>query len=170
MEGGKRREKLKYIGHDAARALSTKNVRTSNLFPRYPSSAPCRPSQQFPTMPEADRASTQPKKDEREWTTFEQKAYLQSKQTSYAEARDAGNLRVWFFFELNEYFKVFPTLPVTVGEGVLHGPSWTMGQKRQHEEKVSVDRDNISIYSLMHVFTEIQGVVQESQPSFEASG
>jgi hypothetical protein len=78
----------------------------------------------------------QKKKDEREWTSLEQKAHLQSRQDAYATARDQKTLQAWFSVELAAYFENFPTLPVTVGEGVVHGPAWTTQDKRLMEEKV----------------------------------
>jgi hypothetical protein len=78
-----------------------------------------------------------PRKDTREWTSLEQKAHLQSRQGGYAIARDRRALQAWFGVELAEFFAIFPTLPVTVGEGITHGPAWSIQDKRLMEEKVS---------------------------------
>jgi hypothetical protein len=43
-------------------------------------------------------------KDEREWTTPEEKMYLLSRQANYSVARDKKNLKAWFSVELAAYF------------------------------------------------------------------
>ena len=86
----------------------------------------------------SNSAPTQRRRDEREWTTYEQKAHLQSKQEGYVLARDQRNLRAWLGVELEVYFNRFPTQPVTKEEMVLHGQTWSVQEKRLLQEKVSV--------------------------------
>ena len=78
-------------------------------------------------------------KDEREWTTLAQKAHLKSKQDEYILAREAKNMRGWFSVELEQYFGLFPTEPITVKESIQH-PSWSHKDKRASEEEVSGSR------------------------------
>jgi hypothetical protein len=78
------------------------------------------------------------KKDDREWTTAEQKEHLLSKQGGYATARQQGRLKTWFGIEMVMYFAKFPTLPVTEEERLIRGGDWTLQHKRNVEESVSL--------------------------------
>jgi hypothetical protein len=80
-------------------------------------------------------------KDQREWTTPEQKAHLVSKKGEYSKARDEKNLPAWLSVELQTYFDLFPTEPVTVKEN-MKNPGWTMEEKKLFEEKVSNSKLN----------------------------
>ncbi|KAH9984517.1 hypothetical protein BJV77DRAFT_1072004 [Russula vinacea] len=84
----------------------------------------------------SNSAPTQCRRDKREWTTYEQKAHLQSKQGGYVLARDQRNLRTWLGIELEVYFNRFPTQPVTKEEMVLHGQTWSVQEKQLLQEKV----------------------------------
>lgn len=81
------------------------------------------------------------KKDEREWTTSEQKVYLKGKMDSYLKARSDGKTKSWFLTELDAYFKKFPVSEITEAELAVQtarGRTWTIQDKRDQEEKVSV--------------------------------
>jgi hypothetical protein len=82
-------------------------------------------------------------KDQREWTTPEQKAHLLFKQVEYSIARDTKSLSRWFSVKLERYFDLFPTQPVGLKETLQH-PEWSLDDKRKFEEKVSglkINRD-----------------------------
>jgi hypothetical protein len=68
-------------------------------------------------------------KDEQEWTTPEEKVYLQSKQAEYSMARDKKTLKAWFTVELKAYFNKFPMQPVTEEEKLKKGSSWSFQDK-----------------------------------------
>jgi len=76
-------------------------------------------------------------KDDREWTTPEEKTYLQSKQAEYSMARDKKVLKAWFTVELKVYFDKFPTQPVTEYEKLNKGSNWSFKDKRAMEDAVS---------------------------------
>jgi hypothetical protein len=80
----------------------------------------------------------QQKKYECKWTAFEQEAYLQSRQASYFKVNEKTTLQVRCCVELTKNFNMFPTLSVTVGEGVVHGQMWSIQDKQVLEEKVSL--------------------------------
>jgi hypothetical protein len=81
-------------------------------------------------------------RDEREWTSSEQKEHLQGKRIGYITAKTDNNLKAWLSLELELYFSKFPTQPVTVGEGVKHGQEWSIQDKRLFEEMVSLQIRN----------------------------
>ena len=82
-------------------------------------------------------APKKPIKDEREWTTPEQKAFLQSKMDEYVSAREKKTVPAWLRVTYKEYFALFPTLEITVGDASVHGKTWTFREKHLYEEKVS---------------------------------
>jgi hypothetical protein len=57
-------------------------------------------------------------KDEREWTTPDQKAHLLSKQGEYAIAQDTKTWAGWLSLELGIYFDLFPTQPIMTKESL----------------------------------------------------
>jgi hypothetical protein len=75
-------------------------------------------------------------RDEREWTTLEQKAHLLSKQAEYSIAQSRKCLKGWFTLEIQAYFSLFPTEAVTVGDDAKH-PGLTFEDKRRFQEMVS---------------------------------
>jgi hypothetical protein len=76
-------------------------------------------------------------RDEREWTTPEQKEYLLSKQPGYAATKRGKERKAWFTIEMKKYFERFPTQEVTENETLLNGSKWSYRDKREMEEKVS---------------------------------
>lgn len=88
-------------------------------------------------MPQAAPAPGGKKKDGREWTTQEQKAYLRSKQGGYAHAKVAGKTPSrWLEVELKNWFEKFPTEPISERERAIY-PDWSFETKALFEEKVS---------------------------------
>lgn len=67
-------------------------------------------------------------RDDREWTSPEQKAHLQSRQDNYIEAREKKVLQSWSNLEFALYFHAFLTEPVTEEEKFMMGQSWSKGQ------------------------------------------
>jgi len=90
------------------------------------------------------RTQRRKEKDEREWTTLEQKEYLKSRQAEYSIARDKKRTGEWFSVELNLYFKIFPTQMPTEDKKVKHGMQWSVKDKRLLEEKVNSRTHNIN--------------------------
>jgi hypothetical protein len=91
-------------------------------------------------MPKSRKKSrARPKKDgdQREWTTQEQKTYLQSMQPEYTTAIQTKTHRSWFVILLANYFERFPTQEVTEKETLLKGKDWGHRDKRKSEERVS---------------------------------
>jgi hypothetical protein len=80
-------------------------------------------------------------KDEREWTTPEQKAHLLSKQAEYSIAHSHKSVSGRFTVELQTYFDLFPTEAVTVGDDIKR-PGLTFEDKRRSQEVVSDPRLN----------------------------
>ena len=78
----------------------------------------------------------QNKTDRREWTTPEQKTYLQSKQVGYGIACNQKKLSAWLSIKLQTYFELFPPGPVTVKENMDH-PGLMDVDKRLFEAMVS---------------------------------
>lgn len=119
-------------------------VRDVRLFasPRSKSSVALFQSLQLLYAMPNQRLVRQPKKvkDEREWTTPEQKAHLCASQGSYALHHQSRTVAAFFNFELPIYFEKFPTQPVTVAEGILHGQNWSFEDKKQLETKVSLSK------------------------------
>ena len=82
----------------------------------------------------SESAPAQQKKDGREWTTPEQKAYLESRLPGYSVSRSTDQRANWFDGELAKYFAQFPTLPVTELEKLQH-PNWSSILEKQKEER-----------------------------------
>jgi hypothetical protein len=79
------------------------------------------------------------KKDDREWTTDNEKTYLESKQAEFRAAKVHNGLPAWYFTELKKYFLLFPTKGVTKRELMDH-PKWTLDHKKASEVIVSDSR------------------------------
>jgi hypothetical protein len=77
-------------------------------------------------------------KDEREWTTPEQKTFLSSEQATYALQRGKGTVKAFFNRIMPAFFEEFPTQPITLAERLKHGPDWSMGDKTRQEQEVSI--------------------------------
>jgi hypothetical protein len=92
-------------------------------------------------MPKQRPVQQRKEKDEREWTTPDQKAHLLSKQGEYAIARDTKTQAGWLSLELGIYFDLFSTQPITTKESLQH-PDWLLNDKRLFEENVSGSKIN----------------------------
>jgi hypothetical protein len=114
-------------------------ARSTTLFLPLPISA-------LMTKPTGRRSATRRRngkdKDEREWTTPQQKMHLQSRQVEYGMARDKKQLTGWFTVELATYFERFPTQEPTDEEIFKHGTQWTIREKRSLEEQVNGQMNN----------------------------
>jgi hypothetical protein len=123
-------------------------------------------------MPKNQRPVQKKKsKDEREWTTPTQKAYLVSKQSEYYSARETKTVAWWLSVELRNYFEKFPTEPVTPME-MLRYPDWSIAEKRKFEETVSDLKNNINFEQRLPfvVWAESKDVVQEPHSPYNAIG
>ena len=88
-------------------------------------------------MPRLAPTQKKDREDQREWTTPQQKAYLNCLRPSSAKAREKGDTKAWYNIELAAYFAAFPTGVVTVKEGVAFSKKWTERDKWAQEEVVS---------------------------------
>lgn len=88
-------------------------------------------------MPRSAPVPKKQGKDQREWTSPQQKEYLSILRPSFVKARAKGAAKAWFDIELAAYFAAFPIDAVTVEEGVIFGKEWTERDKWLREENVS---------------------------------
>src|SRR6266403_5970775 len=107
-------------------------------------------------------------KDGREWTTGEQRAFLESSQAGYSTAKCVKDgLKSWFDQTFQIYFTKFPTSPVTGEEKLIHPDCTTTDVKRGFEEAVSSLTLNEVMNTYLWPLTEGPKVVQEPQSSYD---
>lgn len=87
-------------------------------------------SQPLPTEP--------PKGDAREWTSPEQKSFLQLRIPAFQTVRGTRAAKGWLAIQLRDYFDKFPVKAVTPEDQYKHGSGWTIAKKHELEAKVSL--------------------------------